>query len=80
MGKIKYLGEQAVSYLVEKCKATFALITHKHTASEVGADTAGSAAAALSLAKTYTDEQIAQIDDLELITVSDIDEICGSTE
>ena len=33
-------------------------ITHTHTAAEVGADQVGSAAAALSLAETYTDEKI----------------------
>ena len=61
---IKYMGEQAVSYLIEKCKATFALITHTHTASDVGADEAGSASAALSLAEEYTNEQIASVEGL----------------
>ena len=59
--QIKYLGEKTVSYLVEKCRATFALINHKHTASEVGADAAGSAASALALAEKYTDEKVASI-------------------
>lgn len=61
INKIKYLGDTAVSYLIEKCKATFALITHKHTAEEVGADASGSASAALALANEYTDEQLATI-------------------
>lgn len=56
---IKYMGENAISYLIEKCKSTFALITHKHTAQEVGADVEGSASAALVLAQQHTDEQIA---------------------
>lgn len=59
--QIKYLGEQAISYLIEKCKATFALITHTHTAEEIGADAKGSASAALGLANEYTDEQIEAI-------------------
>lgn len=55
---IKYLGEQTISYLISKCKATFASIAHTHTALEIGADASGSASKALSNAKTYTDEQI----------------------
>lgn len=55
---IKYLGEQTISYLISKCKATFASIAHTHTASEIGADASGSASKALSNAKTYTDGQI----------------------
>ena len=31
------MGEQAISYLISKCKATFAPIAHKHTAEEIGA-------------------------------------------
>lgn len=56
---IKYFGETALSHFLEKCKATFALITHTHTADDVGADTKGSAAEALSLAEQYMDEQLA---------------------
>ena len=83
--EIKYLGEQAVSYLIEKCKATFALITHTHTAEEVGADASGSAAAALALANENMTTALnnyytkTEIDELELITVDDIDTICGTT-
>lgn len=58
---IKYMGEQAIAYLIEKCKSTFALITHKHTASEVGADAQGSASAALVLANQHTDEKIGEL-------------------
>lgn len=61
INKIKYFGEAAASYLIEKCKATFALITHKHTAEEVGADASGSASAALALANEYTDEQLSSL-------------------
>ena len=59
--EIKHVGEQALSYLVEKCKATFALITHKHTAEEVGADPKGSASAALALSQTYTDTEVEEL-------------------
>lgn len=63
---IKFSGLNTLSYLtkqiIEKCKATYALITHTHTAEEVGADASGSASAALALAeqytKQYTDEQV----------------------
>lgn len=59
--QIKYIGEKTLSYVIEKCKATFALITHKHTAEEVGADASGSAASALGLSNQYTDEKVAEI-------------------
>lgn len=59
MIEIKYIGEQALSYLVDKCKATFALITHSHTASEIGADEKGAANDALNTAKSYTDSSVA---------------------
>ena len=58
---IKYMGEQAISYLIQKCKETFALISHTHSAEDVGADTKGSASAALALANQYTDEQVSTI-------------------
>ena len=59
--QIKYIGEKALSHLIEKCKATFASINHTHTVEEIGADAAGSASAALALAEQYTDEQIGTI-------------------
>ena len=89
--EIKYLGEQALSYLIEKSKVTFALITHKHTAQEIGADEEGAANEAFEAAVQYTDEQITihthndlyytetEIDNMEFITVDDIDVICGNT-
>ena len=66
------------------------------TASDVGADPAGSAASALSDAKLYADDLLKnapdsehdhndlyytkeEIDSMELITVADIDNICGAT-
>lgn len=58
---IKYMGENAISYLIEKCKSTFALITHKHTAQEVGADVEGSASAALVLANQHTEEKVEEL-------------------
>lgn len=58
---IKYIGEQTLAYLIEKIKATFALVSHTHTAEEIGADKAGSASMALVLAEQYTDEQLATI-------------------
>lgn len=58
--EIKYIGEQALSYLVGKMQEAFATITHKHTAEEVGADASGSASAALALSEQYTDERIAE--------------------
>lgn len=61
--EIKYIGEEALHYLIEKCKATFALITHTHTAADVGADEKGAASAALSLAESYTDEQVATVNE-----------------
>lgn len=59
--QIKYIGEQTLSYVIGKCKATFALITHTHTSEEIGADAAGSAASALGLANEYTNEKVAEI-------------------
>lgn len=32
---IKYVGEYIISYVIGKCKETFALKTHKHTVSEL---------------------------------------------
>lgn len=60
--EIKYFGEQALSYFVNKCKSTFALLTHTHTASDVGADVSGSASAALALAEQYTNEKITELE------------------
>lgn len=60
---IKYIGEKALSHLISKCKETFALINHTHTASDVGADTTGSASAALALAEQYTNEQIETVEE-----------------
>ena len=59
--KINYIGETALSYLVNKCKATFATLTHSHTADDVGADASGSASAALALAESYTDTQVGEL-------------------
>ena len=70
---IKYMGENAISYLIEKCKSTFALITHKHTAQEVGADVEGSASAALVLAEQYTDEAVAQKSQVQMVKVNETD-------
>lgn len=53
---IKYVGEYIISYVIAKCKESFASISHKHTADDVGADSKGSAAAALGLAEEYADE------------------------
>ena len=58
---IKYIGEQALSYLINKCKETFASLTHTHTPEEIGADVAGSASAALAISEAYTDEQVALV-------------------
>ena len=58
---IKYMGENAIAYLIEKCKSTFALITHKHTAQEIGADVEGSASAALVLANQHTEEKVGEL-------------------
>lgn len=55
---IKYVGEYIISYVVAKCRGTFATISHKHTADDVGADTKGSAATALGLAEEYTNEKV----------------------
>lgn len=68
---IKYIGENALQYIINKCKSTFALLTHTHTADEVGADASGSAAAALGLAEQYTDEQISN----HTHTVSEISDL-----
>lgn len=70
---IEYMGENAISYLIEKCKSTFALITHKHTAQEVGADVEGSASAALVLAEQYTDEAVAQKSQVQMVKVNETD-------
>lgn len=56
--EIKYIGENAISYLINKCKATFSALQHTHSASDVGADADGSASAALALAEQYTDEAV----------------------
>lgn len=54
----KYLGKDGTQQLVKEVEERFSPIGHGHTASEVGADTAGSAAAALTLAKEHTNTQI----------------------
>lgn len=59
--EIKYFGETALSHLVSKCKATFATLTHTHTAEDVGADASGSASAALALSEDYTDQQVSAL-------------------
>lgn len=61
INKNKFLGEAGLARLVQNIEDNFSHIDHIHTAEEVGADTAGSAAAALTLGKQYTDEQIATI-------------------
>lgn len=61
--RINYLGETALSYLVNKCKNTFALLTHTHTYEDVGADAAGSASASLALSEQYTDEQVGELNE-----------------
>ena len=77
--EIKYFGEQTLSYLIDKFKQTFALHTHTHTAEEVGADTKGSASAALALAEEYTNEQIKNHthDDL-YYTETEVDELISN--
>ena len=57
--EIKYFGETALSHFIDKCKTTFAVLTHTHTAEDIGADAEGSASVALALAEEYTNEQIA---------------------
>lgn len=68
---IKYVGEHIISYVIAKCKENFSPISHKHTADDVGADSKGSAAAALGLAEEYTDEKLASYADTELSTTSE---------
>lgn len=59
--KINYIGETALSYLVNKCKTTFATLTHTHTYEDVGADASGSASAALAISEGYTDEKVGEL-------------------
>ena len=68
VNKNKILGEVGVVRLVENIKDNFAPINHEHTHEEVGADKAGSAAAALTLAKQYADEQVALKSQVQIIT------------
>lgn len=70
---IKYVGEYIISYVVTKCRGTFATISHKHTADEVGADTKGSAATALGLAEEYTDDKVQSFQ-------NDLDDVRKSVE
>ena len=91
MSQITYVSPNKLSYFLDKLKGKFAAISHAHVISNVdglqsaldGKETAGAAASALDDAKAYTDTKISSLNtgnlDMNLITVEDIDAICGAT-
>jgi len=74
------VGDTPVSEQISNAVSTKADASHTHTASDVGADASGSAASALSDAKSYTDTKIADLINSAPTTLDTLGEIATAME
>lgn len=74
------IGDESVADQISTAIADKADADHTHTAAEVGADASGSAASALSSAKTYTDTKISDLINSAPTTLDTLGEIATAME
>ena len=74
------VGDTSVSEQIDAAIANKSDVGHTHTASEVGADVSGAAAGALTSAKSYTDEKIADLINSAPTTLDTLGEIATAMQ
>lgn len=74
------VGDASVSEQISTAISSKSDVGHTHTASEVGADASGSAASALSSAKSYTDTKISNLINGAPTTLDTLGEIAEAME